>query len=131
MGDSLHDWCIEKKQEHPELKFNCSSMDDTTTTSSLDLTEILTKSVINKLKNDRDNQKDEVDKEIIEKRKQVENLKGLIHTKNYDTHERRHQELRKMANKYYVNLIIYIILLVVAILMGIILIYYFFIYRKK
>ena len=72
-----------------------------------------------------------LDKDMAEKRKQIADLRELITSKNYDTHERRHQELQKIASRYYTNLISYIVLLVVAILMGIVLIYYFFIYRKK
>lgn len=127
MGDSLYEWCSEKKQEHPELNFTCENLRDPTTGAETDvLTEILKKSVIDKFKTSG-----EVDKEIVGKRKQIEDLKVLIKDKNYDTHERRHEELQKISNRYYVNLISYIVLLVAAILMGIVLIYYFFIYRKK
>ena len=27
MGDSLYNWCMEKKEQHPELKFNCSNLE--------------------------------------------------------------------------------------------------------
>ena len=128
MGDGLYEWCMEKMQEHPDLKFQCSNLESSDTGAEYNvLQEILKESVINRVNNDSQN----LQKEIVEKRKQVEDLKNLIQSKNYETHERRHQELQKIANRYYVNLISYIILLVVAILMAIILIYYFFIYRKK
>ena len=28
MGDSLYNWCMDKKAEHPELKFNCNDLKD-------------------------------------------------------------------------------------------------------
>ena len=46
--------------------------------------------------------KEDLDKDIVEKRKQIKDLKGLIKNKNYDTHERRHQELQKIAQVLYV-----------------------------
>ena len=128
MGDSLYDWCMDKKVEHPELTFNCDDLKDGSEEEQEDLlTKILRESVMEKVKND-DNA---LDKDIVEKRKLIADLKELITSKNYDTHERRHQELQKIASRYYTNLISYIVLLVVAILMAIVLIYYFFIYRKK
>ena len=128
MGDGLYEWCMEKMQEHPDLKFQCSNLESSDEGGEFNvLQEMLKKSVIDRVTDDTENLK----KEIVEKRKQVEDLKNLVQSKNYETHERRHQELQKIANRYYVNLISYIILLVVAILMAIILIYYFFIYRKK
>ena len=128
MGDSLYNWCIDKKVEHPELTFNCNDLKDGSGEGQEDLlTEILKKSVMDKLSDNPT----ALDKDMAEKRKQIADLRELITSKNYDTHERRHQELQKIASRYYTNLISYIVLLVVAILMGIVLIYYFFIYRKK
>ena len=126
MGDSLYNWCMDKKVEHPELTFNCDDLKDGSGGGQEDLlTEILKKSVMDKVS------KTQFDKNMAEKRKQIADLRELITSKNYDTHERRHQELQKIASRYYTNLISYIVLLVVAILMAIVLIYYFFIYRKK
>ena len=28
MGDSLYNWCMDKKEEHPELNFNCDDLKD-------------------------------------------------------------------------------------------------------
>ena len=40
-----------------------------------------------------------INNEIAVKRKQIKDIKNLIESKNYDTHERRHQELQKIAKR--------------------------------
>ena len=128
-GNTLHDWCFEKSNEHPELKLDCSKLEEETKTPlGNELLEMVTTSLVEKLKTGNTSQ---IENEIAIKRKQVSDIKNLIENKNYDTHERRHQELKKIAKSYYEKMVIMIILLVVAIIMGFLIIYYFFIFRKK
>tara|TARA_Y100000590_G_scaffold445657_1_gene578106 strand:- start:1001 stop:1393 length:393 start_codon:yes stop_codon:yes gene_type:complete len=130
MGD-LYDWCIDKRKEHSELNLNCEHPElkpkSSTLTDSveLELSRMVTKSLYEM--NDQNTIKDK----IAIKRKQVSDIKQLLETKNYLTHERRHQELQKISKTYYEKMIMMIVLLVVAILMAVVLIYYFFIFRKK
>ena len=131
MGDNLYEWCEEKRIEHPDLKLDCSSVADEDTKDGLgdELVRMITTSLKNKL--DNGILEKQLDNDIVVKRKQVSDIKNLLETKNFLTHERRHQELKKISKSYYEKMVIMIILLVVAIIMGIILIYYFFIFRKK
>ena len=131
MGDSLYDWCIEKRTEHPDLNLDCSSVEDEDTTDGLgnELVEMINTELHKKLTDEAG--LEQLDNDIVVKRKQVSDIKNLLETKNFLTHERRHQELQKISKSYYEKMVMMIILLVVAIIMGIILIYYFFIFRKK
>lgn len=131
MGDNLYEWCLEKDNEHPDLELDCSSLASGYDDSDLgdELVAMITTSLKKKL--DGGDLEKQLDNDIVVKRKQVSDIKKLLETKNFLTHERRHQELKKISKSYYEKMVIMIILLAVAIIMGIILIYYFFIFRKK
>lgn len=126
MGDTLYQWCEEKKLLHPDLELKCdelykgdSESDDT------GLKQIFTDAVQKALNNNT------IKKEISNKITQVADLEKLIEDKNYTTHERRLEELQKLEKKYYLKMVGMIILLVTAILMVIVLIYNFFFLKKK
>lgn len=126
MGDSLYNWCIERQEKHPELKFECVTLkdpDDTTGHQDI-LQELLSKEVI-------DMDTDELKKEIAQKRRLVLDLKNLVNTKKYLTNERQLQELKKIEKSVYREMIGIAILLVFAIFSAILLIYYFFVFRRK
>ena len=130
MGDILYEWCIDKRKEHSDLNLNCEHPElkpkSSTLTDSveLELSRMVTKSL-------QDTQPEILIQKIAIKRKQVSDIKQLLETKNYLTHERRHQELQKISRTYYEKMIMMIVLLVAAILMAVVLIYYFFIFRKN
>lgn len=124
MPNTLHDWCEEKKNRHPELKFNCEKLNDKSSSDDTFLMDMLTTSMQEKIKEPLTN-------EIAIKRRQVSDLENMITDKNYLTHERRLEELQKLEKKYYNRMVYMIIFLVVAILMGILLIYNFFFLKKK
>ena len=51
-GNTLHDWCLEKRNEHPELKLDCSSLEEgAEATPGNELLEMVTTSLVEKLKN--------------------------------------------------------------------------------
>lgn len=128
MGHLLHDWCLEKRQLHPDLNLDCEKFGSTDIPEEVnELQEMVTTGINKKL----EQEPEIIENEIAVKRRQVEDLKNLIETKNYETHERRNQMLKKISKDYYQKMVAMIILLVTAIIIGIILIYYFFIYRKK
>ena len=127
MPNTLHDWCEEKKNRHPELNFNCSILEGKgSSAKDTFLMDMLTTSMQEKIKNSVN-----LTNEIAIKRRQVSDLENMITDKNYLTHERRLEELQKLEKKYYNRMVYMIIFLVVAILMGILLIYNFFFLKKK
>jgi len=123
MVNSLYQWCLDKQNIHPELKFNCESLkDDTSVGVGEDfLLNILTKEAEDTIQNEGD-----LDIQIAEKRRLVSDLEALLKEKDYVTQERRMQELQKIDKKYFNQFIIIIILLVTAILMGIVITYNLF-----
>ena len=123
MVNSLYQWCLDKQNIHPELKFNCESLkDDTSVGVGEDfLLNILTKEAQDTIQNEGD-----LDIQIAEKRRLVSDLEALLKEKDYVTQERRMQELQKIDKKYFNQFIIIIILLVTAILMGIVITYNLF-----
>ena len=123
MVNSLYQWCLDKQNIHPELKFNCESLkDDTSVGVGEDfLLNILTKEAQDTIQNEGD-----LDIQIAEKRRLVSDLEALLKEKDYVTQERRMQELQNIDKKYFNQFIIIIILLVTAILMGIVITYNLF-----
>jgi hypothetical protein len=121
MVNSLYQWCLDKQTIHPELKFNCESLDDGTIVGEGEdfLLGILTKEASTL-------EEDDLNIQIAEKRRLVSDLEALLKEKDYVTQERKMQELQKLDKKYYNQFLTIIILLVTAILMGIVITYNLF-----
>lgn len=123
MVNSLYQWCLDKQNIHPELKFDCEKVKDETSVGEGEdfLLGILTKEAQDNIQT-----VDDLNIQIAEKRRLVSDLEALLKEKDYVTQERKMQELQKLDKKYYNQFLTIIILLVTAILMGIVITYNLF-----
>ena len=123
MVNSLYQWCLDKQNIHPELKFDCESLNESTSVGEGEdfLLGILTKEAQDTIQDEA-----KLDIQIAEKRRLVSDLEALLKEKDYVTQERKMQELQKLDKKYYNQFLTIIILLVTAILMAIVITYNLF-----